>query len=111
MNKIMNYLIPILMVIGGLFFIGLGFKNYSDQKSGVKVEAVVTKIETETRMDADGLTTEEMVYVRYVVDGKEYNERLNFFSGSYKEGDEIVVLYDPQKPSYVIGTSKIGVPL
>ena len=110
-HKFMNYLIPALMLVGGLFFVGLGFKNYNDQKNGVKVFAVVSKIEEETRVDADGVTTEEAVYVRYTVDGKEYNERLSFFSGSYKEGDEITVLYDPQKPSYVIGTSKIGPPL
>ena len=111
MNKIMNYLVPILMVIGGLVFIGLGIKNYQDQKNGVKVQAVVTKIESETRFDGDSTTIEEIYFVRYTVDGKVYEEQLQFTTTGYKEGEEIVILYDPLNPSYVIGTSKIGVPL
>ena len=46
------------------------------------------------------------VYVNYSVDGKEYTGKSDYYSGSYKEGMEIKISYDPNDPTKIHGDSK-----
>ena len=47
--------------------------------------------------------------VEYTVDGKTYTGKLNQSSGSYRIGQTITVLYDPNDPGVVHGGSGIGI--
>lgn len=77
------------------------------QKNFPQTEAVVTDIDIVRTVDEDGTSTEEAtVYVKYTVDGKEYNEMLSDPSNDLKEGDKIAVHYNPEKTSYVTAATK-----
>ena len=47
--------------------------------------------------------------VEYTVDGKTYTGKLNQSSGSYRIGQTITVLYDPNDPSAVHGDGTFGI--
>ncbi len=88
----------ILIVVGGFMFFGI--KNTKDY---IKIDAVVSK--TELYQDAyyDNDTHYDAtytVYVKYTVDGKEYNEEYGVFSG-YKAGDRVTISYNPTNPSEI----------
>ena len=61
-------------------------------------KAIISDIERERDSDGD---TSYTVWVIYQVDGKEYEEKLNAYSSSYREGKEIEVIYDKENPSRV----------
>lgn len=106
MNRIMRIIAPFIILIGGLVMGYLGVRNIIEVKTYSKITAVVTKIEIETSTDEDGLTSESQIpYVRYTVDGKEYEEILQFASSDYKVGDEITVRYNRKNPHYVTAAS------
>ena len=101
-NKI-EYLIWIIfasigaiLVIIGLVAFGSIF-NYEN-----KVDTVGTITEISYYSNAKHNRNYE-VYVSYIVDGKEYESRLNSYSSSFYEGKEIDIYYDKDDPS------KIGV--
>ena len=43
------------------------------------------------------------VYVNYIVDGKDYSEKTDYYAGNYKEGMEIKIFYNPDDPTQIHG--------
>ena len=106
-NRITKLIVSVVAILGGILFIVLGFVGISQVKNFPEIEATVTSVETESTVDTDGTTTETTtVYVKYVVDGEEYNEQLDDASSNVKEGDQITVRYNPEKPNKVTATTK-----
>lgn len=102
MNNIKKILLPVGAIILGAAFIIIGFTRLSQAKNFPEKLAVVTKVDVVTTYDAeDNRTDDYTIYVKYTVDGKEYNEILNGGSSSMKEGDEIKVHYNPEDPAFV----------
>ena len=108
MQRIFNrFIVPLILIIGGLVFIFLGFTSLKEVNSFAKVEAVVSRVDVEETVDEEGtITTNETVYVKYTVDGKEYDELLQFAKSGCKVGDKLTVLYNQKNPSYVSGATK-----
>ena len=68
-------------------------------KTAKEVTAVITDISYSR--DSDG-ERHGSAFVSFEFDGKEYNDvRLNYFSSSMNEGDEITLLVNPEKPRNV----------
>lgn len=68
-------------------------------KTAKEVTAVITDISYSR--DSDG-ERHGNAFVSFEFDGKEYNDvRLNYFSSSMNEGDEITLLVNPEKPRNV----------
>lgn len=107
-----RFFIPlgIILIAFGIcmFIINTNNKNY------IKIEAVVSKIELieESHYDANDTYVEATynVYVKYNVDGKEYNEELGEFS-TYKENDRITIYYNPDDPSQITQTKSLILPI
>ena len=101
-SRVARFLIPlgIILIIFSVFL----FINKDQTRNYVKMEAVVSKTELveEAHTDADGTSVEATykVYVKYTVDGKEYDEELGELSG-YKKGDKITISYNPENPSQI----------
>ena len=75
------------------------------QSSGfVKTTASITDV----RMDNNGESTFYYPTVEYTVDEKTYTTELDTGSGSYRMGQMITVLYDPNNPSVVHDGSGFG---
>lgn len=107
-----RFLIPV-----GIIFIVFGtvmFMINTKNQDYVKVEGFVSKAELieEAHTDIDGnhVDATYKVYVKYTVDGNEYDQELGELSG-YKEGDKITIYYDPDDPSKITQTKSLILPI
>lgn len=106
MNQIKRILFPIGVLVIGIIVIVVGFSEKSHAKTYTPVSAVVSQVDVTTTFDEDNTPTEEhTVYVKYTVNGKEYNEILSGSSNSMKEGDTLTVRYNPENPSEVTAST------
>ena len=91
-----------------MFMINKENQNY------IKTEAVVSRTELveESYIDENDNTVEATykVYVKYTVDGKEYEEELGVLSG-YKKDQKITIYYNPQDPSKITQTKSLILPI
>ncbi len=95
----LNYLAVVLGMIAafigvyGVFFQARGFE---------KTAATIISIE-----ETEASTADDKQYratVEYTVNGKSYTSLLDTFSGSYKVGKTVTVLYDPKDPAIIHGS-------
>ncbi|MBQ7654550.1 MAG: DUF3592 domain-containing protein [Clostridia bacterium] len=104
---IRKLIVSVALLIGGVVFIVFGCISFKEVKTFPEVSAVVTKVETEWVDNGDeGMTEEKTAYVKYTVDGVEYNEILQNSPGNVEENTTITVRYNPEKPNYVTGSTK-----
>ena len=107
-----RFFIPvgIVLIIFGIasFIINSNNSNY------IKVDAIVSKIELaqEAHLDENDNHVDATynVYVKYTVDGKEYDTELGEFS-NYKKGDKITIYYNPDDPSKITQTKSLILPI
>ena len=110
-----KYLIPagVILIIFSIFV----FYVVCSSQGYTETEAVVTRTELyeepgestesdETEADifdvfGNSRDKKSTVYVKYTVDGIEYEEVYGVFAG-YKEGDKIKVFYDPNDPKTLV---------
>lgn len=98
----LSLIVPTILLVGALIFVGLGLVNLNQMKKFPEVQATVARIEEEVDAASEEGGVDETVWVRYVVNEKEYEEVLQFHeTGKYKAGDTITVRYNPEKPNYV----------
>ena len=109
-NRVKRILASVILIIGGLMFALMGFGNMADIGNFKQVDAVVTSVEEIESVDEDGLDDIDFVVtVKYTVDGTEYEEVLQYADkGYFVDGQEVSVLYDPDKPENVTGATKSG---
>ena len=121
MNKIVTFfresMIARILIPTGLILIIFGtivFIINSNNRDYIKVDAIVSKTELveDEHTDSDGNKVEATykIYVKYTVEEKEYDELLGEVSG-YKEGDKIVVYYNPNDPTQITQTKSLILPI
>ncbi len=99
----------ILMIFGvAVFIINDKNKNYR------KTEAIVSRTELveEAHEDGDGNHVDAVyrVYVKYTVNGNEYEEELGELPG-YKQGQKITIYYNPDDPRQITQTKSMILPV
>ena len=100
--KRLNLIVPAILIIGCLIFVGLGVVNLNQVKKFPEVQATVTKVEQELNTAGYTSDVDETVWVHYIVADKEYDEVLQFHEvDKLQVGDTITVRYNPEKPNYV----------
>ena len=107
-----RFLIPVgiaVAVFGVIMFV-INTKN----QDYIKVDAVVTKAELveEAYIDANGDHVDATydVYVKYTVDGNNYETLLGTLPG-YKKGDKLSIYYNPENPNEITQTKSLILPL
>ena len=106
-NQMKKLIAVIILIAGGVIFIVFGATSVKELRDFKQVSAVVSHIEREWTPNGDGTDTEEIkIFVTYTVDGQEYTEELQNTKTTYKQGDEITVLYNPADPTVVSGATK-----
>ena len=99
-NRAINKIqILIFALVLGIAATAGGAYMLHKQSIYTKTTATITKI-TETYNAADN-NYDHDVYVSYEVDGKSYNEELNYYEGGYKEGQEVTIAYNPDNPAEI----------
>lgn len=107
----------------GVFFIPAGifliifsilmFISFNNTKNYIEISGVVSKAKLYEEAYTDEDTYHEAtyeVYVKYSVDGKEYDSYLGVLSG-YQKGDKITISYDPNNPEKIAQKSGIVWPI
>lgn len=99
----------ILLIFGIIVFV-INSKN----QNYIKTEAIVsrTTLAQQAYTDDQGDYHEETynVYVKYTVNGNEYDEELGELSG-YKEGDKLKIYYNPENPTQITQTISMILPI
>ena len=111
-TNIGKFLIPAgaILILFSIFM----FYVVSSSQGYMEADAVVTRLEPYEKVEESEEFVEDIfdvfgnsrdrtntVYVKYTVDGTEYEEVYGVFSG-YKEGDEIKVFYAPDDPTILV---------
>ena len=112
-SALARFLLPagLIFVVFGcvMFFVNKSNSNYT------KTEAVVSKTELveEAHTDSDGDAVEATykVFVKYTVNGKEYDTELGDLSGEYKVGKAMTIYYNPDDPKQITQTISLVFPL
>ena len=107
-----RFFIPVgifLIIFGiAMFIINKNNQNY------IKTAAIVSKTELveETHIDENGNSVDALykVYVKYTVEGNQYEEELGELAG-YKKGDKITIYYDPDNPKKITQTKSLILPI
>ena len=111
-SRVARFLMPagLILVICGIIFLNAVNKS----KDYIKTESTVTKVELEQEAYTDdkGERTEATytVYVKYTVDGKDYETELGGMS-EQKEGDKITIFYNPSDPGQITQTKSPVIPI
>ena len=108
-----RFLIPLglMLTIFGVVIFTINSKN----QNYIGVEATVSKAELveEAHTDIDGNSVEATykVFVKYTVDGKEYDEELGELSGTYKKDEKMTIYYNPDNPKEITQTKSLIIPI
>lgn len=101
------FLMGIIYVIVGIIFLIVGITisvhNNKFLKNAQQTNAVISQIEKEYYNDSHGdRKTRHSVWVKYEIDGRQYEELLDYYSSDMREGDTIIINYSPDDPSKII---------
>ena len=121
MNKVFtffreSYLARFLIPFGiiGIIFSVILLISVDHNKDYLRVDSVVSRaiLAEEAYTDAEGDHHEATykIFVKYTVDGNEYEQELGELPG-YKEGDKIVIAYNPENPLQITQPVSYIVPL
>lgn len=107
-----RFFIPlgIILIVFGVIIFGINKEN----QNYIKTNAIVSRMDLvrESYIDENHNEVEATynVYVKYNVDGKEYEEELGELSG-YKENQEITIYYNPDNPVKITQTKSLVLPI
>ncbi len=121
MNKLAIFfresIVARFLIPAGIAFLAFGIVSFiinNKNRNYIEVEGTVSKTElaTEAYTDTDGnyVDATYKVYVKYTVDGKEYDNELGELSG-YKEGEKIKIYYNPEDPNQITQTISLVFPI
>ena len=97
--KIFAVILAAIVLITGVYM------TFFQSRGFVKTTASITDV----RMDSTGESTIYYPTVEYTVDGKTYTSELDTGSGSYRIGQTLSVLYNPDNPTVAHDGGSIGV--
>ena len=97
--KILAGLIAAVCLVAGVYF------TFFQSRGFVKTTGTIVEL----RADTTDSNTVYFPTVEYTVDGKTYTGELDTGSGSYRVGQTISVLYDPNDPTLIHGGGGTGI--
>ena len=98
MKKYIHPYAPLILLLTGLLFLGMGTLRMIRVNRYSATEAVITKIDS--YYNGEDYTND--VYVRYTVNGKIYESQIDHYKDSFQEGQTIGIRYDPKDPEKVL---------
>lgn len=102
-TKLINIAIACVLIIVSVVLLIFGIKNVNKTKSYNKTTAVITQIESDYDVAIEQY--DYTVYVKYTIDGIEYENVLGSYLQGYKEGKEVEIYYSPTNPNDILAAS------
>ena len=96
-----------IAVLGSLIFLIGGSVKMVKVNTYPKTSAKITKIETVETAEPDEPDSYK-AFVKYYVNGKGYEAELDNYKSSYREGEEILIRYDPEDPTDITAMSTLS---
>ena len=115
---VMGVVVPltaIVLLIVSSIFATIHFANV--KKSAIETTATISKIEVVTTKEEESghgrgeteVTTKHIVYVDYVIDGKNYNNvKLNIYNAGMRVGDKVQIYCNAENPAKMVSTTNVG---
>ena len=103
MNKIEKIVSSVFMLIGIiLIIVGVVIFNYTEnfKENGIETVAEITGIHR-YKQSANDYGKNTQVYVKYKVDGREYDQKLKYYVSDMQIGQEVRIYYNPNNPSSI----------
>ncbi len=101
----------ILFIVGGIFLLlSLFMIAFDMQFKSQAIEHTATITHIERSRDSDG-DTRHTVYVRYSVNGQEYNRPLGYYSYNMSVGDPVQIYYHSENPNRITSKGAVILPL
>ncbi len=99
-------LVVAVLLLGGLLFLVSGLIKFSQINNYPQTNAMITQIEWEPGAGEE--SDKYTVYVRYSVGGTTYDQQLDNYKSSYREGQTITIRYNPDKPTTITAVGPVG---
>ena len=104
-NILIKYILPVLCLVIGIVVICVASSNLKKIDTYPTTTATITHIEVEHIGD----DTHHTVYVKYEVDGIEYENTLGEYIAGYAKGKEVTISYNPDNPEKILSSNKFSV--
>lgn len=101
-NRIAIFILSLVAIL--FITVGVVLKVNSDSFMAIaeKTTGTITEIEVYYTKDSDGdRVRRHRVYVEYIVDGERYENRLDSYNSTMREGGSVTVYYDPDNPTRI----------
>ena len=99
-------LVVAVLLLGGLLFLVSGLIKFSQINNYPQTNAMITQIEWEPGAGEE--SDKYTVYVRYSVGGTTYDQQLDNYKSSYREGQTITIRYNPEKPTTITAVGPVA---
>ena len=101
-----SFLMGIIYAVIGIIFLAVGIivsvHNKEFFKNSKQTDAVISKIDKDYYRASDGeRRTQHNVWVKYEVNGIQYEQLLDYYDSDMSEGDIVTVNYSPDDPSEI----------
>lgn len=107
MARVKQFFVPVVAIIAGIVALIMGFQMYQNSKVYLPTTAVITDIQEEWTGSGgtEGSNYDYHVFIRYTVDGTQYDNELGEYDATMDIGDKLDIVYNPENPNQ---TQKAG---
>lgn len=106
-------IIGIIFAVVGICFLIAGIAIYIGNNSffnnSEQTDAVISRIETEQYKITNDRRIRHDVWVKYEINGENFEELLGYFDSGMRKGDVIAIHYDPNDPSKIRSVSGLKI--
>lgn len=97
-DNVIGIMISLICIVMATVFLAVGISEVVKASRYESVQATITEIEAIKK----GNDTSNSVYVSYVVNGKDYNVRLNYWDATMYVGKQVQIKYNPDYPAEAV---------
>lgn len=97
-DNVIGIMISLICIVMATVFLAVGISEVVKASRYESVQATITEIETIKK----GNDTSNSVYVSYVVNGKDYNVRLNYWDATMYVGKQVQIKYNLDYPAEAV---------
>ncbi len=103
-NKILPFVIVLLVGVIFIIVSCIALNSMPDKDEMIKITGKITDIERDRHGDDES----HDVYVEYEIDDQLYEDKLGYYSSSFRVGQDITLYYEEENPQKVYAEGEEG---